>query len=836
MYRFNFISFIHNYPPEVPELYLAMQATTFWRAWPRSYQRLFYVSLFVFIAGLLGWTFFAFQGVDSVIHWDVLSELGEMPFVLDQFQAGGSSFQIPATAYALTEQFVASPMSVLHPVNDWICLALALLGCVLALAASTALPRLWYFGATTVLIILLSTLQLDAVWGRTDRLVTILVVAPLIGLSFYFQAFRTYASLSVRVVAFAVLVALILTLFCTVGKAIPADLLAFSYPAGIVLVVAFSFWVSFEIMIGLVWLATSQSGRNSLPNFAFLTLFYLGNLLLTQLHNTKMIDWNLLYVNPFVVFGISAILGIWGQKKRDDQEAASWPYAPQGSLLYLGLAAVSFSVLAYVNSTANDPAIEALEDAISYTHLTGGGLFFFYVFFNFGTLMRDGKAVYRVLFKPAYFNRFHVRGLSVILTILLLYNNSFFPIQQAVAGYYNTQGDLATARQDYRLAETFYQQGVTFEFQNHKSNYGLASLAWIQGDFASAARFFRQALAKQPSPYAYAGLTRSLMNEELAFDAFFTAREAQQRFPNNGELLSNLAYLHAKANGLDSARYYYEKAIDLTNQSGVPTTNLMALYLRKGDWKAAETLAEQRASAYVPVQVNQSALALITGKTTEPSLSISRDSVLTLAEFALLSNASLAQLKAGKTPFVTEAALQTFIQKENNASYADDLQYLNALLAYYHGNKLQGLDLLSARAMADTAASGDRWRKPLAAFLNREISLEQEAPKSWTGDGSQELVRNPINVKVLQRFTAEANRRNQPQQAYNALFNALRYREDSPEILELYIIQCLDMGLTNYAADKLRVLQENNPAAYGQFLPMYQQKLALIEKRRNDFQ
>ncbi|OZI09812.1 hypothetical protein BWI93_01895 [Siphonobacter sp. BAB-5385] len=262
----------------------------------------------------------------------------------------------------------------------------------------------------------------------------------------------------------------------------------------------------------------------------------------------------------------------------------------------------------------------------------------------------------------------------------------------------------------------------------------------------------------------------------------------------------------------------------------------MALYLRKGDRKAAETLAEHQASAYVPVQVNQSALALITGKTTEPSFSVSRDSVLTLAEFALLSNASLAQLKAGKTPFVAEAALQTFIQKEDNASYADDLQYLSALLAYYHGNKLQGLDLLSARAMADTAASGDRWRKPLAAFLNREVSLEQEAPKNWTGDGSGELLRNPLNVKVLQRFTAEANRRNQPQQAYNALFNALRYREDSPEIVQLYIIQCLDMGLTNYAADKLRVLQENNPAAYGQFLPTYQQKLALIEKRRNDFQ
>lgn len=813
-----------------------MQAAIFWSSWPRAYQRLFFVGLFGIFAGFIGWGFFVYQGVDSILHWDVLSELGEMPFGLDQFEANGSKFQVQATAYALTEQFVASPMSVTHPITDWFCLILALIGVAITLMATSALPRLWYFGAMTAFILLTSSLQIDSILGRTDRLATIVLVTVFVGVSFFFQAFKRNAGLLLRFIVFKVLIVASVALLYIFGKVTPADLLAYGYPAGMVLVILVAFWVSFEIMIGLTWLATNQTGRNSLPSFAALSLFYLGNLFLTDLHTSRRIDWDLLYLNPFVVFTISIILGLWGQHKRDTQGASHWPFQPQGASLYLGLVTIALAVLSYVNSTANDSAIESLSQGINYAHLTGGVLFFFYVLLNFGPQMRQGKPVHMVLFKPAYIASFHARGLSVILCVVLMYYSNYYVFQQGVAGYYNVQGDLAASRQDYRLAETFYQQGAGFDFQNHKSNYGLASLAWIQGDFASAAGFFRQALAKNPSAYAYAGLSRSLTNEELAFDAFFTAREGQRRFPDSGELMSNLAYLHAKANGLDSAQYYYGKSINLTRQSGVPATNLMALYLRKGDTQAAEKLASEQSSDYVSLQVNRKAVELLNGKSSETSLTIGADSVLTLAQFALISNATLADLKTGKTPPVSGKALRTLTQKEGNASYFDDLQYLNALVSYYDGDKLEGLEILSARTMADTAASGDRWRKPLAAFLNREIANEQAPPTSWTGDGSEELMRNPLNIKVLERYTAEANQRKEPQKAYNALYNALTYRQDSPEILQLYIMQSLEMSLTNYAEDKLKILQSDFPEHYERFLPVYQQKRALIEKRQQDFQ
>ncbi|MFT4033300.1 MAG: hypothetical protein QM669_12835, partial [Siphonobacter sp.] len=614
-------------------------------------------------------------------------------------------------------------------------------------------------------------------------------------------------------------------------KIMPADILTYAYPAGMVLVVLFAFWVSFEIMIGIVWLATNQSGRNHLPHFAFLSVFYLLNLVLAQLHNMRLINWNLLYLSPFVVFAISTLLGFWGMKKREDQEAVSWLYVPQGALLYLGLSILCISMLAYVNSSANDSAIEALEDGINYVHITGGILFFFYVFFNFGTLMRDGKPVYRILFKPPYFGRFHIRGLAAILTFVLLYFNGYFPFYQAISGYYNAQGDLATARQDYRMAETLYQQGVSFEFQNHKSNYGLASLAWIQGDFLSAAKFFRQSLAKQPSPYAYAGLSRSLQNEDLVFESFFAIREGLQHFPENGELMSNMAYLQAKANGSDSALYYYEKAIKQASEPGVPAANLMGLYLKKGDFQKAETYT----STYLPVQVNQTAMNLLTGKKTEVNVAIPADSVLTLAQFALLSNAEWQGIKNSNLP-VSVATISRLESMEGNASYYGDLQYLRAMADYYRGNKLHGLDLLSARAIADTAATGDRWRKPLSAFLVRETAEANDSKPLSNWQGEKTLLRYPLNRQVLARYVAEANKKKQYQDGYQALLDALRYEENAPDLLQMYILQATEMGLMSYAEDKLRVLQKVNPVASEHFLPVYQQKRALIEKQQSTFQ
>jgi tetratricopeptide (TPR) repeat protein len=56
--------------------------------------------------------------------------------------------------------------------------------------------------------------------------------------------------------------------------------------------------------------------------------------------------------------------------------------------------------------------------------------------------------------------------------------------------------------------------------------------------------YFKRALAKNPSPYAYEGLARSFSDRDRFFDAMFTLKEASKQFPQNTEILTNLAYLY----------------------------------------------------------------------------------------------------------------------------------------------------------------------------------------------------------------------------------------------------------------------------------------------------
>ena len=156
---------------------------------------LFAAALALLAVAFGAWVVFALRGWENVLHWDVLSELGEARYIFDAFMAEGRRFELPATALTLLEQYVASPMNVEHPLADALCLLLGVVGAVLVWAALPALPRLWYLGAMTLLILGLSALQPDALLGRTDRLITIGLVAVLVGVSFYFHAFGSHHSL-----------------------------------------------------------------------------------------------------------------------------------------------------------------------------------------------------------------------------------------------------------------------------------------------------------------------------------------------------------------------------------------------------------------------------------------------------------------------------------------------------------------------------------------------------------------------------------------------------------------------------------------------------------------
>jgi hypothetical protein len=59
-------------------------------------------------------------------------------------------------------------------------------------------------------------------------------------------------------------------------------------------------------------------------------------------------------------------------------------------------------------------------------------------------------------------------------------------VYNGLAGFYNFAGDLHTLLDNHGYAESFYDQGHAQGFQNHRSNYALATLEASRYDFDDA--------------------------------------------------------------------------------------------------------------------------------------------------------------------------------------------------------------------------------------------------------------------------------------------------------------------------------------------------------------
>ncbi|WP_234736191.1 tetratricopeptide repeat protein [Tellurirhabdus bombi] len=705
-----------------------MSSIFFWQKWSTAHRVSLWTGIVILLAALACLIAAWVLGLQNVVRWDVLSELLDIPTTISSFTDGLFDYPINGKAYIVAEQFVASAMQTNILAARLMALGICF-GLAFIYAAITRLNRWPYLVAMALLIVLLATfrletLQLSGFLGTvfSGRLSFLLLVLLLSGVSYYFHAFQTEASLATRLLAF--LTVIILSWLLLQGLADQRQpamaFVSYAMPGFLLITIGFIFLTSTEIIAGLVYITsvtrTSRNGEKTPPlgliNFLVIGGLYLANLLLVWLSNTRAISWTPLLVSPFILYLISLVLGFWGFRQQLKQTESGLSYRESGAFLYLGLALISTLTMAYAFATANDPLIEALEDTIIYTYLAVGAIFTGYVIINFQMLYRQALPVHRVLYKPTIFSLFQTRILAGIAIMALLSTQRFFPLNQAVAGYFNNLGDLHTATNEIRVAEQYYQLALQSEFQNHKSNYALASLALNQQDNALAAQYFKQALLKQPSPQAYAGLSLTFLQENLFFEAIKTLQQGIRTFPKSGELQNNLGFLYAKTSVADSAYYYFAASTGNTSQEVVPQTNLLAFWLRNPTLISLDSLAKTTDSRdYDSYQANRAALAVLRRATTvdttqkaaafRPDWLAEPDSgmVLSVGRFSNLYNYALLNRTADTTLLVQ---LQRLEQNPANQEFLDDLSFARAVANYYTGNQLTAFQLTNQLAQGNT--------------------------------------------------------------------------------------------------------------------------------------
>ncbi|NBB22915.1 hypothetical protein GVN20_26400 [Runella sp. CRIBMP] len=863
-----------------------MSSLIFWKNWNPVQRFLYTTTLGLLALGLMALLFFHYRGLENTVRWEVLSELDEVPVQLDSLQlaAGGvplnrlqpsegnaqsdtnrqsaivnpqSTILLPGKAYLLKEQFV--PVQTDLPAwLVWGYWGIVLAGVVLLLSAVTVLTRRWYIGAMMIFIGLLAGLHLEVLqlFGSDKALGFGIAAVLLGGISYYLHAFRDDIMIERRIFIFTALT-ISLAVFISFFSKTPFTALtiaSYSLVPFLIIAVVFIGWLSIEIIAGFVYIVTHPRtgfGKSSLPNFLFITGLYLFSVLLLYLKITRQTETNFLYLSPFVLYGVSLVLGIWSLAKRTE---TAIPFREVAVWLYAGLGLVTTGVMAFVLFTDNNPLIEVFEDAVIYSQLAMGTVFVGYIGLNFWPLFKQSKAVYKVMYKPMRIMQSQVWLIGVMGVVLLISLNRFHSIDQARAGHYNALGDLHTATQEYLLAEQYYQLALDLDFQNHKSGFSLASLALRQGDRLSAGAYFQQALHKDPTPQAYAGLSQALLNENLFFDAVFNLRKGLQTFTHSGELHNNLGYLYTRTAIADSAYYYFELARQHAVNTAVAETNLLAFWgkalaaadsanalaalgLTKADFGETNLLQSVRTS--LSHEANRIALAQLVGEKTKvekTQLALASDSALSVNNFAYLYNTNQYEQDTSLANL-----FRKLINTGNNGNFYNELQVAYAY-SEYNRDKIAAFDILAAQTVTDTSKKVALARQTLQFWLLRERTEEDAAAnlaKNLTTEADilTALRKHPFSLPVLQKATVFFNQRNQPKTAYQFILNALRFRRDSPELVKTYILQCLHLRLTDFAEEGLRDLFAlTSFTDYQSFLKIYQSQRALIEKERGSFQ
>jgi hypothetical protein len=797
-----------------------------------------FISLFLLIITFLGYIYSWYTGVNQVISWQILSELGDKMAIVDRFTLGNQAFELPAKVYFVTEQYVASNMSINQPAS-YIWLVIYGIALSFLMAISTKLSTYLYYGANVGIILTLVSLNFDTVLGSSNYLYSGIILAVYIAINYYFFAFKTDSSLIIRFIAFALFFVIISFLVTYLPhEPLPFLFLASqSIPSAMVLSCLFIFWIAYEIVLGILAVSTSGGGQNSFLNFTIGSLIYLVNIILTYLHNTNHIDWSMIYLSPFAVLLLSIAFGFWNLSKKNALFSNLFDSFSIVYLIHIVGATITLGFVAYAFATGNDPLIEALEDAILYTHIVMGFFFFAYVFFNFLPLFRQKLDVAKIVFKPLQFQLLYFRAGAVLVIFAILVNNQFFPIMQSFSGYYNALADHSAATEQYKLAEAYYKTALGYERQNHKSNYALASLAAVQGDNTSAGSYFRLAIQKKPTPYTFAALSNTLQNADLFFEAMFAIKDGLKVFPKSGELQNNLALLFEKSKVMDSSLVYLEKAKLNAEKSEIPEANLVAFFIKNNLLGDTEMKQISEKLNYNSLNANKIARNLILNQTDklQKTYDFLGDSVLSMASYALLNNQTILNAKNKK---YTDFPFLKLLENEANFNISKDIQTTHIFNEYYAGNKLKALEIMQSNLIADSSASS-RYNQILFNTLLKKAkeipaSIVENEIKNKT-DALKALKANPLSENIIKKSVDIFNKNKSENIAYEALLNAKKWKPESAEIQKLYILQCFKIHMIPYAKDGMEALKTNNLAEYKSFLPVYQAQIALVEKDNEGF-
>ena len=664
----------------------------FWKEWPRP-DRSIYLTLLVFFSiVLLGYGYLLIQGEETALDWLITSTLDKVEVPLKQVSVGLFEFELSLENYLISQHYQGSGHQI-NTASGTIFLMIFTFAMVVLITVCTHLKRFWYLIGMASLSFMIVNFRFEQleILGWIDNTFLIIVLGLILPISYYFHSFNKEVSMTSRFLTFlglAILLGIAISLLSE--KAHPFYVLAnYNYTPPVVLSILFIILVSHEIVYLILYIISGSelnTGKGSTKHFSALSIIYLLNVGLLYLRNASIIDWDIIYVNAFALLMISALIGLWGFSKREILYQHVFLFKPVGALFYLTLGLVCFSTIGFHLATNNDPVLETFEDAIVYSHLGFGAMFFIYTLANFINLLGKGLAVYKVAYKEDNMPYLSANIAGLIIAAAFYYLSNQAALQQAIAGYYNGLGSTYIKEGDSFLSEEYYKIGALFGYNNHRSNYSIGEVGFNESDPKKTMEYFKKATLKNPTEFAYVNLANAQRSEGLLFESLFTLKEGLGVFPNSDQIKNNLGLTFKETNILDSAVIYMDSGTSGIWGNRTNQTNIFEILTRNRISLSEDSLETIfRDSEYLPLKSNMLAFSNSTGFWLQISLEEDLiDSVLDIHEFAYIYNYFCS--KAGKVTDLELNGLTQLSENPYNLGYQTQFQYLRALLEYSRGN------------------------------------------------------------------------------------------------------------------------------------------------------
>lgn len=787
---------------------------SFTHSWNNESKTIYSILFSLFCVSIITFIYAVFKSTDAYFTWNLASKIDTLPMAIDSFETGIFQFSIQYDVFLPLQTYFGGDVSILSNITiiTFILLIFLVLICLTTLSF---LNNFVYYIGTFMCISYLFLQQSDILFTNFsfNTMISLLPILVFGGLSYYFFAFSFSTSFSKRFASFLIVAIFYYGLLFYFADSKNGYFYLFSYAslAAILISICFIAFVAYEIVYGFLKLVSIQtisgSKQGNSVHFVLIFLLYMTNLILQYLKNSNKIDFDLIPINPFYILLTSTLLGIYGFKNRSIMFPKLLPFYPFGAVLYICWAIFCCSTISYFFVTGNDAIIEVFEDAIHLTHIGFGIGFFMYVALNYRYWIDEKLPVSTLVYSHQSVSFYSVYGTGFLIVLTMFFYNSMFAYNQTMAGWYSQIADTYLLDNEEVMSEEYYGKSLRFEFQNHKSNYALASIYRKRSNFKDARYLYEKALLKKPTAFAYCNVAQLYMLDNQTLEAIFKLKKGISQFENSPQLCNNLALLYHQINMQDSALIYLNKSLSIQSLE-VIKSNKIAL-ASKIKFKILDTTLLTN-SDNMAIKTNILAYKLLNKMAQNKTDKYLADSTLTPENHAYIQNYHIANVDDSDS--MKLLSIDKMIQKDTLNNFRNDLVFLKAIKQFYTNNKLVAFRAIDDLQLGNEQTAG-KYLNTLGLWALK-LELFDMAAQIFGFASNKGEKTSAINQAIAQ---AEAGNK---MFAIQLLQNAAASDTSAAQILTIF-------GKI-YASNYNKVLTENDEIKY-QFLHYNQRNLSDCE-------